>query len=168
MENELKHYGILGQKWGVRRYQNSDGTLTSLGKQRYSYDKPRLNAGGGRLNLRVSSNRIGDSYGSDKSNRMSKSVVKTLEKQSRKARDMSNAYTNISERQKNKGNKVKAERYKQLGLNYKKQYDQMNKRIDDISSGKIRAGKDFVENYSLTTLMGVTIGVMRNVDFKDD
>lgn len=32
--NELMHYGILGMKWGVRRYQNSDGTLTNLGKQR--------------------------------------------------------------------------------------------------------------------------------------
>lgn len=31
----LAHHGILGQKWGVRRYQNSDGTLTELGKKRY-------------------------------------------------------------------------------------------------------------------------------------
>ena len=33
--NELYHHGILGQKWGVRRYQNSNGTLTSEGKARY-------------------------------------------------------------------------------------------------------------------------------------
>lgn len=32
----LSHHGILGQKWGVRRYQNSDGTLTELGKKRYT------------------------------------------------------------------------------------------------------------------------------------
>ena len=33
--DELYHHGILGQKWGIRRYQNSDGTLTALGKVHY-------------------------------------------------------------------------------------------------------------------------------------
>lgn len=32
---ELYHHGIMGQKWGVRRYQNVDGTLTERGKLRY-------------------------------------------------------------------------------------------------------------------------------------
>ena len=35
MSNELRHHGIKGQKWGVRRYQKADGTLTPLGKLRY-------------------------------------------------------------------------------------------------------------------------------------
>lgn len=36
MDDVLIHYGILGMKWGVRRYQNKDGSLTSAGKKRYS------------------------------------------------------------------------------------------------------------------------------------
>ena len=35
-QNSLTHWGILGQKWGVRRYQNSDGSLTAEGKIRYA------------------------------------------------------------------------------------------------------------------------------------
>ena len=38
MENELYHHGIKGMKWGVRRYQNSDGSLTAAGKKRYDRD----------------------------------------------------------------------------------------------------------------------------------
>lgn len=40
----ISHHGIKGQKWGIRRYQNSDGSLTDEGRRRYGFGK-----GAGRL-----------------------------------------------------------------------------------------------------------------------
>ena len=37
-EEELQHHGIKGQKWGIRRFQNKDGSLTPAGKKRYDDD----------------------------------------------------------------------------------------------------------------------------------
>ena len=36
---ELYHYGVKGMRWGVRRYQNQDGSLTNAGKKRYKATK---------------------------------------------------------------------------------------------------------------------------------
>lgn len=44
VNNELQHHGIKGQRWGVRRYQNKDGTLTPAGKKRYKAEMDKLKA----------------------------------------------------------------------------------------------------------------------------
>lgn len=40
--NELQHHGTKGMRWGVRRYQNKDGSLTKAGEKRYNKEMDRL------------------------------------------------------------------------------------------------------------------------------
>lgn len=60
MEYELYHYGVKGQKWGIRRYQNKDGSLTSAGKKRVaeytSESKAHVSA------IKESKTRLGKNY----------------------------------------------------------------------------------------------------------
>jgi len=45
LTNELYHHGIKGQRWGIRRYQNLDGTLTPAGRERYGSDVSQISEG---------------------------------------------------------------------------------------------------------------------------
>lgn len=67
--NELYHHGILGQKWGVRRYQNADGTLTPAGREKY---------------LGKQSKRINSMY--DHSNKWANRKIEKLDKKGKTAK----------------------------------------------------------------------------------
>lgn len=43
-EDYLEHHGIMGMKWGVRRYQNEDGSYTEAGRKRYGIGSERKSA----------------------------------------------------------------------------------------------------------------------------
>lgn len=49
MNNKLYHHGIKGQRWGVRRFQNEDGSLTSAGRSRYLDGSGNLTKQGARM-----------------------------------------------------------------------------------------------------------------------
>lgn len=95
--NSLAHYGILGMKWGVRRYQNKDGTYTSAGKKRKQKEY------------------IHEDY----ANAHSKKSVKSMSNAELKARNnrlqMEQQYANLT-RQTSTGKKVVQEFIKTAGL----------------------------------------------------
>ena len=59
-EYELYHHGILGMHWGIRRYQNEDGTLTAAGKRRYRTDDDMNDKGETRKSVRDRLNKSAD------------------------------------------------------------------------------------------------------------
>ncbi len=89
----LIHYGVLGMKWGVRRYQNKDGTLTPAGKERYnrvlgpeSTFKTKIRETqysiGNRLNPREHKYTIKRAF--TKENQTDKNIARMIEEQTRK------------------------------------------------------------------------------------
>lgn len=57
LNNELYHHGIKGQRWGVRRFQNEDGSLTSAGRHRYNNS---LNTNGASKKQKVLNQNFGE------------------------------------------------------------------------------------------------------------
>ena len=150
----LYHYGISGQKWGIRRFQNPDGTLTEAGKKRYLSDPDKSYK---RLRKDIR-NKRSELYG--KSNRWRSTTE--IGENSKRVREISNknyeAYVNSPEYKKwesgmNKREK-KAEKDFYSGKMSEKEYDkQFNEWIDKrpkqnyntVSWGTV--GGKYLDNY---------------------
>jgi hypothetical protein len=149
--NYLAHHGIKGQKWGERRYQNPDGSLTDEGRRRYGRSERSYRDENGKLtkvgkeklkttrsNLRGLEDKIAKSqYAYDK---QSKIVNKNLKKMSK-----GKIVDDFAE-QEYVRDKMKADLEKDLS-NYKKYADYAlstfgNKKIKNMKDGKHARIKD--------------------------
>lgn len=99
--DELVHYGIKGQKWGRRQYQNKDGSLTAAGKERYgskenfeqqdpAHQKAAIKAVRDASNEGVKAVRAGKEFENERTRKKQRKADKALEEAVRdKARKMS-------------------------------------------------------------------------------
>ena len=107
--NTLYHHGIKGQKWGVRRFQNKDGTLTSAGKKRKAEDNYR-STGLRSAIARRSNQKVDKSFKDWKANAQKRDDAITLGK---KANAAKMAF------EKDRSNKSLKTEYKQAQKDYK-------------------------------------------------
>ena len=106
--NELYHHGIKGQRWGYRRFQNEDGTLTDAGKNR-NYNK---------RNMKNADTQHLDKWGTDKDHNILYISGKSGSGKSTAALAMSDSNTNVIHldsyfelKNKSEANKNKNERF---------------------------------------------------------
>ena len=130
-KNYLSHHGILGQKWGVRRYQNYDGTLTAAGRDR-NYN---------RKNMKNADTQYLDKWGTDKDHNILYISGKSGSGKSTAALAMSDSNTDVIHldsyfelKNKSEANKNKNERFNNFLKN------------NDFDANSLNDGKLFKNN----------------------
>lgn len=138
-EDYLAHHGVLGQKWGIRRFQNEDGSLTTAGKEHYRPDRVIGNIHRAFNNTSISQRVIG--VGLNRGYRRDRKEIKDLYKE--KTKEIRKSDKSFSD---------KREELKSLKSDYKKtrgeartsaaqalypwQNDKTNEKIQNESLGK--------------------------------
>lgn len=148
--NELMHHGVRGMKWGVRRYQNKDGSLTAAGKKRYEKEMARL-----REEQKTLKNKQATKAKLDKLNSMKEDV----ERQKRELNGDSKPISKMS-RTKEVRKSPKEMSYEELQTTVNRM--NLEARYDQLNPEKVSAGKRFVQKVLKDVVVPATTEVARN------
>lgn len=146
----LCHYGVEGQKWGERRYQNYDGTLTDEGRRHYGYSETKkaikkakrqaIESGYNMRRSREEYGRVGEA--------MQQSFAEDYKRRESELREMVN-----DAKEKYGDTKIK-------DLKYKQYYNQRTGEIEDILTGSTIDAKDIAVSAGKTMVGTLGLGVL--------
>lgn len=126
-EDVIEHSGVKGMRWGIRRYQNPDGTLTSAGRARYG----KSSAGGSKTSSKIAKKRVKNEGGKKK--------VKALEE---KRKEQATTVKKTVEPPKKKSVKDMSDAELQSAINRM----QLEQRYSQLNPQQVSKGKKFVQS----------------------
>ena len=160
-EEELRHHGIKGQKWGVRRYQNEDGSLTAKGKQRYGSKEnfEREYPQESKKKLKKAKQEV-DTY-KDAAGKAQRGMEEGRQKKNKKQRE--NVEADVRERAYKMSDQELRDAVNRL--NMEERYAQVMREREYVEVGKSKAEK-FMD-YSLTALNIASTGLAIAIAVKE-
>lgn len=157
----LEHHGILGMKWGVRRYQNKDGSLTPEGRARYGdiLTKKQMENYIREYNLRTGSNKTINK------NTVFKTANGMYDYKGRKLRNADVEVENPTEEKKTKSesnpkekNRMTDEELRTANLRMAMEEEYL-RHINNLNPKKISIGKQFVDNLKANLVKDIPAGI---------